>query len=775
MAEKESAVEANNLGGGAVRSVAIQSEDRPSKETSGSSIPAAGTATGDGVVEMLQRLKLTPQESKAFVPEDMNDDNFGCPEWALVGKVLAPNPYHISTISAALRPAWGNPKGLELRSMGTNQFMAEFACERDKLRVLDGSPWHVSKHGVILNEFDKNLRPHEYRFEELTLWARFMSLPFSLMNDQWGKNLAECVGRVKKMDVDVFSQKRQTTEYYAVMYEQLPTFCFSCGLLGHSSLGCATPADRDAEGFLPYHGPGLCVPDERKKKQSCSNSGQSSFASNQSSKPGSGPNGPSSQTYASARPHGKDTTGEVNSPVKPKKPRARKPKATAPDGSGKEVVLAQGGGSKVTGHKRKEYRPKVNPEPAASVPVVGNVLVVVSPPVTGEDDIDSGTDSNKKRLSGGLALFWLPQYTVTLKGFNAHCLDMMFSSEGSAPCRATFVYGEARRELRHEFWTLLYRLRLEWNGPWICCGDFNEALTQDEHCSARDRSEAQMALFRDCLDTCGLMDLGFSGPKFTWSNRQCAEDHVKVRLDRAVDNEAFINSYDDCQVENIITTTSEHLAIYITLAKLSDNIKHMPVQHGFRFEAAWLRAPDYKEVMEKAWTECDDDDHSLHATWSTLHKVAGSLKSWSCESFGHIRNKIQKLEHKLKQLRIENGSTDDIRCAEKDLCELFEREEVMACQRSRVDWLREGDRNTAFFHAHASARKKANKIHSLAREDGSRCDDQVEIKGMVQNFYENLFSSEPTLSSDAVVDSIPGKVTNEMNADDEGAPRQCPP
>ncbi|KAM0913768.1 hypothetical protein ACQ4PT_011941 [Festuca glaucescens] len=744
------------------------------------------------MAKMLQKLKLTPRESKAFVLEDMMDDNFGCPEWALVGKVLAPNSYHISTIGAALRPAWGNPKGLELRAMGTNQFMAEFSCERDKLRVLDGSPWHVSKHGVILNEYDKNLKPHEYLFEELTLWARFMSLPFGLMNDHWGKNLAECVGKVKKMDVDgkgkawgdylrvrltikvaeplmrcvpVFSQRRQTTEYYAVMYEQLPTFCFSCGLLGHSSLGCATPAERDDEGFLPYHGPRLCVPDERKMKQSGSNLGQSSFASNQSSKPGSGPNGPSSQTNASAHPHGKDAAGEVNSPVKPKKPRARKTKATAPDGSGKEVALAQGGGSKVAGRKWKEYRPRVTPVLVASVPVVGNELAVVPPPVTGEDDIDSGTDSNKKRLSGGLALFWLPQYTVTLKGFNAHCIDVMFSSEGSTPCWATFVYGEARRELRHEFWTLLCRLRSEWDGPWICCGDFNEALTQDEHCSARDRSEAQMALFRDCLDTCGLTDLGFSGPKFTWSNRQCAEDHVKVRLDRAVANEAFINCFDDCQVENIITTTSDHLAICITLAKLSDNVKHMPVQHGFRFEAAWLRAPDYKEVMEKAWTECDDGDRSLQATWSTLHKVAGSLKSWSRESFGHIRNKIQKLERKLKQLHIENGSTVDIRCAEKELCELFEREEAMARQRSRVDWLREGDRNTAFFHARATARKKANKIHSLAREDGSRCDDQTEIKGMVQNFYENLFSSEPTLSPDAVIDSIPSKVTNEMNAD----------
>jgi hypothetical protein len=217
-----------------------------------------------------------------------------------------------------------------------------------------------------------------------------------------------------------------------------------------------------------------------------------------------------------------------------------------------------------------------------------------------------------------------------------------------------------------------------------------------------------MLLFRDCLDTCGLNDLGFSGPKFTWSNRQRAEDHVKVRLDRAVANEAFSNYFDDCQVENVITTTSDHLAIYITLAKLSDNVKHAPVSHGFRFEAAWLRAADYKEVMEKAWTECDNGDRSLQATWSTLQKVAGSLKAWSRDSFGHIRNKIQNLERRLKHLRMENGSSVDTGFVEKELCELFERVETMARQRSRIRWLREGDANSKLFHVTANGRHTRN-------------------------------------------------------------------
>jgi hypothetical protein len=82
-----------------------------------------------------------------------------------------------------------------------------------------------------------------------------------------------------------------------------------------------------------------------------------------------------------------------------------------------------------------------------------------------------------------------------------------------------------------------------------------------------------------------------------------------------------------------------------------------------------------------------------------------------------------------------------------------------------VEWLCEGDRNTTFFHVKALAKRKTNQIDALVCEDGSVCTDQNEIKGMVHEFYESLFTSESIDSMNLVLDAIPEKVTDQMNED----------
>jgi len=91
--------------------------------------------------------------------------------------------------------------------------------------------------------------------------------------------------------------------------------------------------------------------------------------------------------------------------------------------------------------------------------------------------------------------------------------------------------------------------------------------------------------------------------------------------------------------------------------------------------------------------------------------MAKSLAAWSRESFGAPKIEIRKLEKRLSWLRIHSATgtyCQEEKEIERKLCELFEREEIMARQRSRVDWLQAGDRNTSFFSGESYS-KKTNK------------------------------------------------------------------
>lgn len=71
------------------------------------------------------------------------------------------------------------------------------------------------------------------------------------------------------------------------------------------------------------------------------------------------------------------------------------------------------------------------------------------------------------------------------------------------------------RKKRHELWARLRSLKARGTAPWICVGDFNEISKQSEKKGGRIRPHTQMQPFRDVLDECSFMDMGFVGSLFT--------------------------------------------------------------------------------------------------------------------------------------------------------------------------------------------------------------------------------------------------------------------
>jgi hypothetical protein len=66
-------------------------------------------------------------------------------------------------------------------------------------------------------------------------------------------------------------------------------------------------------------------------------------------------------------------------------------------------------------------------------------------------------------------------------------------------------------------------------------GDFNEVLRSDEHMGIGQRTQApQMDGFRDAVDVCGLIDLGYGGRNWTFEKKVAGGTFTRARLDRAL-------------------------------------------------------------------------------------------------------------------------------------------------------------------------------------------------------------------------------------------------
>jgi len=85
-------------------------------------------------------------------------------------------------------------------------------------------------------------------------------------------------------------------------------------------------------------------------------------------------------------------------------------------------------------------------------------------------------------------------------------------------------------------------------------------------------------------------------------------------------------------------------------------------------------------------------------------------------------------------------------------------------QRSKIHWYREGDRNTKFFHARASDRRKKNTILGLWNNEGIWCDDKDSIVATAVSYFQNIYTTTSPSNINEVTSAIPTRVTEEMNA-----------
>lgn len=90
------------------------------------------------------------------------------------------------------------------------------------------------------------------------------------------------------------------------------------------------------------------------------------------------------------------------------------------------------------------------------------------------------------------------------------------------------------------------------------------------------------------------MDMKLCGYQFTWDIGARTNNHIEVRLDRALVNPTFLNVFKEAKLTNLEVSTLDHCPI------LMEPITRTIVIHSktFRFKNAWLRESMCYQIVE---------------------------------------------------------------------------------------------------------------------------------------------------------------------------------
>ncbi|KAK6145492.1 hypothetical protein DH2020_022312 [Rehmannia glutinosa] len=169
------------------------------------------------------------------------------------------------------------------------------------------------------------------------------------------------------------------------------------------------------------------------------------------------------------------------------------------------------------------------------------------------------------------------------------------------------------------------------------------------------------------------------------------------------------------QVEHIDTYSSDHAFLFI---QLNQN-RHHTFQPGnrrrpFRFEAMWVKSKECEKVIQDHWNlDLTDIGNKIqNCQWGF---------QLSKSEFGNLEKRIKDIKSEISKLKkgvISREVKDRLLECNSQLESLLALHEIKWKQRAKQHWFREGDRNSKFFHAFATAPKEVNTISSLRDNQG---------------------------------------------------------
>ncbi|KAK4402846.1 hypothetical protein Sango_1025300 [Sesamum angolense] len=315
--------------------------------------------------------------------------------------------------------------------------------------------------------------------------------------------------------------------------------------------------------------------------------------------------------------------------------------------------------------------------------------------------------NNFDAIAGGrILIIWNPAvvdlYPEDISPQVIHCRVMNKSSQLSF--YIYFAYGLYTVVNRRSMWEKLLELGRPLNMLWIILGDFN---------CVKSPTEKQLGV----------------------------PPHL---LDRVLLNNDWLEAELHCTAHfNLPGCLSDHSP---GIVSIFDNLTPKP--KPFRFFNMWADHPDFIPTVEGRWG-LNVEGTPQFRLCRKLKALKSSLKTFNNLHYSHISARAKEADLALQdaQTHLESNPGDvTVRDSLGDLRKkatfLAEAERNFYFQKAKIHFLKQGDRNTKFFHDMVKRNAARNSILAITKADGSIITSAPDIAQEFVDFYTSLLGTE---------------------------------
>ncbi|XP_031098250.1 uncharacterized protein LOC116002287 [Ipomoea triloba] len=228
----------------------------------------AAAADDVGVGRLTERWAdmVLEDEAESFEPVVDGEEAHagGAATWVIIGRFLTTKLVKVEFMRQVMASVWRPVKGVQIPEVQPNLFMFVFYHESDMRYVLEEGPWSFENNTLICRQLVDGVLPGDVVLDSVDMWVQVHDLPLGYTSDLVLEQIGNFLGAFVRCDERFAGapwrtfyrirvaipvgrpirrrmnlvKRDKSSSWVSFRYESLHTYCFFCGMLGHSYKFC---------------------------------------------------------------------------------------------------------------------------------------------------------------------------------------------------------------------------------------------------------------------------------------------------------------------------------------------------------------------------------------------------------------------------------------------------------------------------------------------------------------------------------------------------------